>query len=438
MASDYNKIAEEHERRYGWDPKPREIYKRLYSNKTHFVYELIQNADDSGSRNLELQLDSNVLLVWNDGRGFEEKDVRNICSLGSSDKDLTHIGTFGIGFKAVYNYTDLPEIYSSGERFRIRNFIKPEGIDEITPEIEKLIEDGKTVFRLPFKGRRHHGNDIEHLKNRLCSLSKERSLLFLRDLKWVEWKDKRNRQTGFYSCQRPPWDKIQEIPDNESIELVTLTMALNGSSKLSETFLVFRRKVHPPKNVLDKLLEQAEDEGDEDDQQRIQRSATKSQPIEVAFKLQDDRITAMDDNCVLFAYLPTEKETHLKFLIQARYQTTPARDNIPKPSENPWNRWLVWETANYLPEILEQLKEGGLLEPAFFNVIPLKTDPVPETFEPIAEVLRQAMQTRAFVPTEKKGHYAKAENVFYPDSTRLRKLIKAVECILKAVCWILK
>ena len=122
MASDYKKIAEEHERRYGWDAKPRRIYKRLYSNKTHFVYELIQNADDSESQNLELQLDSNALLVWNDGRQFEEKDVRNICSLGSSDKDLTNIGTFGIGFKAVYNYTDFPEIYSEDEHFRIPRF----------------------------------------------------------------------------------------------------------------------------------------------------------------------------------------------------------------------------------------------------------------------------------------------------------------------------
>ena len=133
MATDYNKIAEDHEKRYGWDAKPRRIYKQLYSDKTHFVYELIQNADDSESPHLELHLHENELLVWNDGRQFNEKDVRNICSLGSSDKDLTHIGTFGIGFKAVYNYTEFPEIYSDDERFRIRDFIKPKGIDEMIP-----------------------------------------------------------------------------------------------------------------------------------------------------------------------------------------------------------------------------------------------------------------------------------------------------------------
>ena len=422
MATDYKKIAEEHEKRYGWDAKPRRIYKRLYSDKTHFIYELIQNADDSGSANLELQLNENGLLVWNDGCQFNEKDVRSICSLGSSDKDLTDIGTFGIGFKSVYNYTDSPEIYSGDEHFRIRDFVKPEGINEMTSDIETLVSNGKTVFRLPFKGRKHQVDDIEHLKDRLCNLSKERSLLFLRDLKRVEWKNEHETQTGSYACHRHPYDKIQNVPENESVELVSLTASIDGSNESLETFLVFCREIHPPKVVIDKLLEQAEDEQDEEEQQRIQQSVGEPQPIEVAFKLQDDSITAMDDNCVLFAYLPTQKKIGLKFLIQARYQTTPARDNIPKPSENPWNRWLVKETANYLPEVLEKLKEAGLLKPAFFNVLPLKGQ-VENDFEPIAKTAREAMGEKRLVPTE-NGGYEKAENVFYPHRGSLRNLVE--------------
>ena len=423
MASDYKKISEEHEKRYGWDEKPRRIYKRLYSDKTHFIYELIQNADDSRSANLELRLNENRLLVWNDGRQFNEKDVRSICSLGLSDKDLTHIGTFGIGFKAVYNYTDFPEIYSGDERFRIQDFVKPEGIDERIPEIEALINAGKTVFCLPFKGRRHQVDDIGHLKDRLCNLSKERSLLFLRNLKRVEWRSEHKAQTGSYACHRQPYDKIQDVPENESVELVNLTAVLDGNNTSSETFLVFCREVHPPKVVIDKLLKQAEDEGDEEAKQRLQQSAEEPQPIEIAFKLQNHRITAMNDNCVLFAYLPTQQETHLKFLVQARYQTTPARSHIANPSENPWNRWLVRETAAYLPEVLEQLKAGELLAPAFFNVLPLKKE-VKNDFRPIADASREAMKTLPLVPTQ-DGGYAKAENVFYPESTPLRKLVKS-------------
>ena len=159
MATDYKKIAEEHEKDYGRKTNHLHIYKRLYSDKTHFVYELIQNADDSKSKNLELQLNENELLVWNDGRQFKEKDVRSICSLGSSDKNLTHIGTFGIGFKAVYNYTDFPEIYSDDERFRIHNFIKPEGIDENREEIAPFLDELPIVKSVILEGEER--NNIE-------------------------------------------------------------------------------------------------------------------------------------------------------------------------------------------------------------------------------------------------------------------------------------
>ena len=408
MASDYKSIAKEHQEYYGTGKKHLRFFCQLYSDKTHFVYELVQNADDNKSRHLELQLGKDELLVWNDGCQFTKRDVRSICSIGSSNKDLTQIGTFGIGFKAVYNYTDLPEIYSGDEHFRIRDLTKPEGIG-VDGMAAELVAQGKTVFRLPFK-KELGQEDIEHLKKRLCHLEK-RALLFLDPLETVQWRDEQDG--GFYSCRRCRYDEMQNV---SQIELMA-----NGDDQTSETFLVFRKDVQPPKDVIDILLQQAEDD---DERQRIQRSAMKQQPVEVAFKLRDGQIAAMD-SCVLFAYLPTEKETHLRFFIQARYQTTPARDNIPKIDnpQNKWNKWLVQETANFLPEVLERLKACGLLEPAFFDVLPLKDDTVPPEFNLIAKTLRKAMRDRSFVPTQNGGH-AKAENVFYPHAEALRQLIK--------------
>lgn len=407
MASDYKSIAKEHNKYYGTGKSHLRIYKQLYSDKSHFVYELVQNADDNKSRHLELQLDKNELLVWNDGCQFTKRDVRSICSIGSSNKDLTQIGTFGIGFKAVYNYTSFPEIYSGDERFRIRDLTKPEGIDDMASRIIELVDQGRTVFRLPFKDSLRP-QDIGALKNRLCDLEK-RALLFLRHLETVQWRDEQDEQMGSYSCRRCLYDEIQNVSQ--------VALMANGDDQPSETFLVFRKDVQPPKDVIDELLQQAEED---EERQRIQRSATKQQPVEVAFKLRDGQITAMN-RCVLFSYLPTDKETHLRFLIQARYQTTPARDNIP--TDNPWNKWLVQETANFLPEVLEQLKAGGLLKPAFFHVLPLKDDIVPPEFNLIAKALRKAMRGRSFVPTQ-NGGYAKAENVFYPHAEHLRQLIK--------------
>ena len=220
---------------------------------------------------------------------------------------------------------------------------------------------------------------------------------------------------GSYTCRRRPHNTIQNALQ---IELIA---SRNGENQLSETFLVFRREVRPPQTVIDELLQQAKDDEEDEAKHRIQRSAKQQQPVEVAFKLCNGRITAMD-SCVLFAYLPTQRRTDLRFLIQGRYQTTPARDNMP--TDNPWNQWLVQETANFLPEVLEQLKAGGLLEPMFFDVLPLEDDGVPAEFAPIAEVLKAAMKDRPFVPTQ-DGGYAKAECVFYPHNEVLLKLVKS-------------
>ena len=407
MATDYNEVSQ----------NPRINYRSIftpYSDKTHFIYELVQNADDNKSRCIELQLYENELLVWNDGCQFTEGDVRSICSIGFSNKDLTQIGTFGMGFKAVYAYTDNPEVYSGDERFRIliNNPTRPEGIDidDIDTEILEQTDKGNTVFRLPFREALRQEEEIARLQDRLSNLEK-RALLFLRNLKKVQWHDENSGHAGSYSCHRSPHDKIQNASK------VKLRGSLNGKDKPLETFLVFRREVQPPQTVIDELLQLAEGE---DERQRIQESAKKLQSIEVAFKLPDGKITAVN-NCVLFSYFPTQKETHLQFFIQASYKTTLARDNIEK--DNRWNEWLIQETANFLPEVLEKLKAVELLDPAFFNVLPLKDDNVPDEFLPIAEGVQKAMQEKPFVPIQ-DNIYAKAENVFYPHRDSLRELIE--------------
>ena len=410
--TNYDKIARDDTRREENYLRAFSVITGLYPDETHFVFELLQNADDNKSTTMELRLDEKEMIVWNDGSPFTEEDVHNICAIGSSNKDLTQIGTFGIGFKAVYCYTDCPEIYSGDERFRIHHFTDPEGINDIPPRLAEPIDQDKTVFCLPFSERLDQ-EDIATLKNRLYDLKKE-TLLFLRHLKTVKWRVERDVQTGNYFCHRHLHDKI------ENALKVELVASQNCDDRSSETFLVFRKEILPPQGVIQELLRKAKNDAERD---RIQRSAKKLQPVDVAFKLSDGQIVAVDSP-VLFAYLPTQKKTYLRFLIQARYQTTPARDNIRVDTS--WNNWLVEETANFLPEILEQLKVGGFLDPAFFNVLPLDQDHEGDEshpiFKPIAESLKKAMTERSFIPTQNDEH-AKAKNVFYPHNDRLSKLI---------------
>jgi hypothetical protein len=93
-----------------------------YPDKAHFIYELIQNAEDAGASFIEFSLHQNRLEVIHDGRKFTLADIDAITRLGQSTKkdSATSIGKFGMGFKAVLAYTEKPEIHSGQYHFSIR------------------------------------------------------------------------------------------------------------------------------------------------------------------------------------------------------------------------------------------------------------------------------------------------------------------------------
>jgi hypothetical protein len=83
---------------------------QLYTDITHFILELIQNADDNVYHanlhpTLRLQLARSELLVECNEIGFSEENVRAICDLNASTKkwrkkvDDGFIGEKGIGKK---------------------------------------------------------------------------------------------------------------------------------------------------------------------------------------------------------------------------------------------------------------------------------------------------------------------------------------------------
>jgi len=85
-----------------------------------FLIELIQNAEDqalrAGLNNTEVLVvrTENTLAVFNQGEPFDEKGIRSVTSAGISFKDPeVTIGNKGIGFKAVFQISDSPEIFSA-------------------------------------------------------------------------------------------------------------------------------------------------------------------------------------------------------------------------------------------------------------------------------------------------------------------------------------
>ena len=76
---------------------------------------LLQNAEDTTANTVRFTLSNeDIRFEHNGARFFNLKDVESITSIGVSTKrnDPTNIGKFGVGFKAVFAYTNTPEIHS--------------------------------------------------------------------------------------------------------------------------------------------------------------------------------------------------------------------------------------------------------------------------------------------------------------------------------------
>ncbi|HCM14542.1 MAG TPA: hypothetical protein DHW79_01095, partial [Candidatus Cloacimonas sp.] len=135
MAIDFEKIRTDNIREYGEGTRHLAFLGRLYPDRTHFIYELLQNAEDVKATSVKFSLHSDRLEFEHNGRLFNEADVRGICGVGEGTKteDLTLIGKFGIGFKSVYAITNNPEVHSGNDHFRIEHYVRPYGCEDKTP-----------------------------------------------------------------------------------------------------------------------------------------------------------------------------------------------------------------------------------------------------------------------------------------------------------------
>ena len=111
MASDYQALRAENKGLYGTDIGrigPILLADR-YADRTHFIFELLQNAEDAlarrpgweGSRAVDFELSRNALTISHFGKPFDEPDVRGICGIAKSTKPLTAIGRLTSSIKGT-------------------------------------------------------------------------------------------------------------------------------------------------------------------------------------------------------------------------------------------------------------------------------------------------------------------------------------------------
>jgi hypothetical protein len=397
MACDYEAIREENKRRYGTDIGrigPMLLADR-YDDRTHFIYELLQNAEDAllkrgawnGKRSVRFQLSPRDLRISHFGKPFDDADVRGICGIAESTKDLTAIGRFGIGFKSVYAFTDRPEVYSGDESFAIESFVWPATVPPVSRDANE------TLVLLPLRD----GEDRVEIESGLRRLGAG-SLLFLRAIEEIEWSAEAGL-SGLYLRSQP--DRLAD-----SVRRITVIGQTTGSPDVEESWLLFSKPVFTPAGEGAGHVEVAFSEGRDTKSGRETLRPVSRSPLVVFF--------------------PTALETHLGFLVQGPYRTTPSRDNVP--AQDAWNRHCVTETAAVLREALLWLRDNGHLAAGALRCLPLDRAKFPEgaMFTPIFEAVRTALSEEDLLPRHGGGHIC-AKQARLARTKELRELLSPTQ-----------
>ena len=385
MPADYEKIREENIARYGWDTAVLDLLGQLYSERTHFIFELIQNAEDAGATELTFEVFEDRLELRHDGRPFTEADVRGVCGVGQSGKsgDLTAIGKFGIGFKSVYAYTKSPRVYSAGEHFRIENYVRPFPVPPLPVT--------GTLFVFPFDHDAVPAAVAVREISAAMNAIRPGILLFLENIE-------RLRVRGAGVADSAIERSVAHRPGTGHAPSRRVALS-KGRGRGGEEWLVWHR--------------QAEGLG---------RPAA---PVEIAFRIEAGRIAGCDRS-PLTVFFPTEKETFLGFLVQGPYRTTPARDNIPE--HDPSNQILVRETAALLTDVLRDLRDGGLLTVDVLTALPIDAARFPpgSMFRPVFDAVREALAREPLIPAA-GGGYRAAGDLMLARGAELPSLLGADE-----------
>lgn len=394
----------------------RKLLVEVYPQDAHFVYELLQNAEDVEATWVRFVLNEDQLQFVHNGRPFNNADVISLSNVAQSSKLIrtdadTRIGQFGVGFKSVYAYTNSPEIHSGNWHFRIKQLIVPEVSDEMDGT---GVDYQHTVFVIPFDhDRKTKQNAFKEIKEELDNLH-PRTVLFLRHIRKIEI----------------------EIGDSKSC--VEMSQSINDLSG---------NHIQIAKNgIIVDYLRFVDDvpiaiEGDDG---HIERKV----PIGIAYLLEkvgEDAETGFpkykivkDDEAKVFVYFPAENEvSNLKFSINAAFAPTISRSNIRETREN---LELIEAIAKLQVKKLDFLKESGFLTTEFLGVLPnandvsLKISKYKIFYRHILEAFKQG----AYLPT-RSGEFRSAKQVLIGDSKiieivnedNLRKITG-----LANVCWL--
>lgn len=359
---------------------------QLYPDNAHFVYELLQNAEDAEATSVEFKLTKNSLIFEHDGKKlFTANDVVSITSFGNSTKldSDTKIGKFGVGFKAVFAYTETPEIHSGEYHLKICDLFVPELINAQAEKPDTTI----TKFVFPFNNSRKSSElACAEISRALIELQAV-CLLFLTNIKKISYVLVDSTRGCLESHSLP-----QEFEEESNGEVIEITAQNNADSLSKSSWLRYKKNVS--------IVEDEEE---------------KNCTVAIAFalesalsnkKINEIQIIPLRPGRVSI-FFPAEKEiSNLRFHLHAPFASTVARDSV---RDTPGNKTLIHAIADLAAHSMLDIRNRGLLSVSFLNLLPLDEDNLNPIFQPIKDKLIDGFNNLSIVPCRYGGHRAGIE-----------------------------
>jgi len=349
-----------------------------YNEPAHFIYELLQNADDAKATKARFELRGDGVLFTHNGKvkfsvtdpeteRDEESSAGHINAItafslsGKKNDVVNKIGKFGIGFKSVFQYTNTPHIYNPPYCFKISKFIVPY---EIKPQHDLLYDKETTAFWLPFD-KTDQTPPQAHAEIAAKLAGVKNPLLFLKCLDTLDL----ITSTGFNRFTK-------EVEDIET--LIPVTYVKVCKIKLNEdTIIRFSQKV--------KIVDQT--------------TRAHFQPISIGFVIDTNgNITADAKYSHYFkhawCFLPTMHETRLNYILNAPFLLSPNRENIRDSRTE--NVQLIAALAQLMDIAIESLDEMGYITHSFTTTKPILENMTAD-FMPVAEVVLNKIKAEKVV-----------------------------------------
>lgn len=364
----------------------------IYSESQRFVFELIQNADDSANTtNNEVHFDflPNHLIVSHNGKAFDENDIISLTGAGASTKraDPTKTGYKGIGFKSVFGKSERVTIFSDGYQFRFDKSIYKSKLPwQIIPlwtepiDLEKEVQDS-------IANNKYNVSTIIEVKNAAMLLSdliellnNGQILLFLRRISKISVSQNRKNITS-----------IEKRTISQNVAFNEVTLSKDGkeiSSWLTKSF----EKI-PISSYTKEALKQ-------DDKTPEKLKEAEFTEISFAAKIEEGKIIPLKkEESLIFTYLPTKvSDFEFPFLVNGSFITNAAREGLHE--DRVWNQWLFKLVAEKILDWLEILASSKFK----FHILQL----LPQKFNTVSNELKTSFDTsldsagkeKAFVPSK--------------------------------------